>query len=200
MKKKSWPNFEELDAKIVSEQKKSYRTPASRKRSAWRKWKLTKMIVFSKKTDCLLDLRILPGHWHQWFCRELCRTTYRCFSKWWYSGIRFEMGRNSVIDDTNPIWWHLGRIVHIKNTRVWGTRDRIGIVWPGDSSEKSLTWLSQIEDNCEKKDRAESTNYEFWSLKRKLWDKRRRQESGDKTAWTKHSRRLLAIENGRKVF
>ena len=28
-----------------------------------------------------------------------------------FSGIPFEMGRNSIINDENPIWWHLGRIV-----------------------------------------------------------------------------------------
>ena len=49
--------------------------------------------------------------------------------------------------DEKPIWWHLGRIVQTKNTRVWETQDRIGIVWPGDSSEESWTWLSQIEDS-----------------------------------------------------
>ena len=41
------------------------------------------------------------------------------------------MGRNSIIKDEKHIWWHLGRIVQIKNTRVWETQDRIGIVWPG---------------------------------------------------------------------
>ena len=68
------------------------------------------------------------------------------------------MGRNFIINDENPIWWHLGRIVQIKNTRVWETQDRIGIVQYGDSSEENWTWWSQIEDNGEKKYRAESTN------------------------------------------
>ena len=36
---------------------------------------------------------------------------------------------------------------------------------------------------------------EFWGQKRKLWNKRRGQESGDKTAWTKNSRILLAVES-----
>ena len=112
----------------------------------------------SWKTDRLPDLRVLPGHWTQRFCRELCRPIYSCSSKWWYSGIRFEMGRNSIINDANPTWWHLGRILQIKNTRVWETQDRIGIVQYGDSSEESRTWLSQIEDNGKKKYRAESTN------------------------------------------
>ena len=35
----------------------------------------------------------------------------------------------------------------------------------------------------------------FWSQKRKLWEKRRGQESKGKTAWTKKSRRLLAVES-----
>ena len=65
----------------------------------------------SWKTDRLPDLRVLPG---------------RCSSKWWCSGIRFEMGRNFMIDDANPIWWHLGKLVQIKNTRVWETQDRTG--------------------------------------------------------------------------
>ena len=42
----------------------------------------------------------------------------------------------------------------IKNARVWETQDRIGIVWPGDSSEENRTWLSKIENDGEKKYRA----------------------------------------------
>ena len=49
------------------------------------------------------------------------------------------MGRNFIVNDENPTWWHLGRIVQIKNTRVWETQDRIGIVQHGDSSEESRT-------------------------------------------------------------
>ena len=89
-----------------------------------------------RKTDSLPDLRVLPGHWSQRFCPELCRPIYSCSSKWWYSGIRFAMGRNLVINDANPIWWKLGKLVQIKNTRVWETQDRIGIVQCGDSSEE----------------------------------------------------------------
>ena len=75
----------------------------------------------SRKADRLHGLPILPGHWGQRFCRGLCRPIYNCSSKWWYSGIRLEMGRNSIVNDENPIWWHLGRIVQIQNTRVWET-------------------------------------------------------------------------------
>ena len=152
------------------------------------------------KTDRLPDLRVLPGHWCQRFCRELCRPIHNCSSKWWYSGIRFEMGRNFIINDANPIWWHLGRIVQTKNTRVWETQDRVGSVEYGDSLEESWTWSSQIEDNGEKKYRAESTTKNFWSQKWKLWEERRGQESGNKTAWTKNSWRSLAVESQRAMF
>ena len=86
------------------------------------------------------------------------------------------MGRNSIINDANPIWWHLGKLVQIKNTRVCETQDRIGIVQYGDSSEESWTWLSQIEDNGKKKYRAEFDNDKIWGQKWKFWNKRRGQE------------------------
>ena len=101
----------------------------------------------SRNTDCLFDLRILPGQWCQWFCRKLCRLIYSCGSRWWYSGIRFKMGRESFIYDTNPIWGHLGKFQLIENTRLWETQDRIGTVQYWDSSEEGRTWLSQIEDD-----------------------------------------------------
>ena len=61
------------------------------------------------------------------------------------------------VNDEHPIWWHLGNFVQIKNTRVWGTQDRIGIVWPGDSEEEVRTWLSQIENYGEKKYRTRNS-------------------------------------------
>ena len=108
----------------------------------------------SWQTDCLPDLRLLPGHWSQRFGRKLCRPIHYQSTKWRYSGIRFKVGRNSIVYDENPAWWHLGRIVQIKNTRVWETQYRFRIVWPGDSSEEVRTWLSQIENYGEKKCRA----------------------------------------------
>ena len=37
----------------------------------------------SRKTDCLLDLRVLLGHWSQWFCQELCPRIHNCCSERW---------------------------------------------------------------------------------------------------------------------
>ena len=94
-------------------------TPNSKERSVWRNKSPKRGPFPSRKTDRLPDPRVFPGHWSQRFCRELCRPIYYWSSKWRYSGIRLKMGRNFIINNENPIWWHLGRIVQIKNTRVW---------------------------------------------------------------------------------
>ena len=152
----------------------------SKEESVWRN-KRPRSRILSRKKDFLPDLWVLPGHRSQRFCRKLCRPMHYWSSKWWYSGIRFKVGRNFVYDK-NPTWWHLGRIVQIKNTRVWKTQDRIGIVWPGDSSEESRTWLSQIENNGEKKYRARDTKKDFLApemeiMKETPWSRIRGQTS-----------------------
>ena len=118
----------------------------------------------------------------------------------WYSGIRIEMGRNFIINDENPIWWHLGRIVQTKNTRVWETQDRIGIERLWDSSEENRTWLSQIEDDGEKEVSSKIYDLrilrpETETMKEAPWSRIRRQ-----TPRTKNSRRLLAMDSLRAVF
>ena len=124
----SMPNFEVLDARIASALNKIIHNSSLQKKNQPGGTKGPEAGPFpSRKTDCLLDSRIHPGYRSQRFCRELCRPIHYWSSKWWCSGIRFEMGRNFIINDENPTWWHLGRIVHIKNTRVWQTQDRIGV-------------------------------------------------------------------------
>ena len=58
----------------------------------------------------------------------------------------------------------------------------------------------RLKTMVQQKYRANFTNEEFRGQKRKLWDKNRGQESGDKTAWTKNSRRLLAVESQRAEY
>ena len=67
------PNFEVLDAKIASAIQKEGQSGGTRspKRGPFLSW----------KTDRLPDLRVLPGHWSQRFCRELCRPIHNCSSK-----------------------------------------------------------------------------------------------------------------------
>ena len=67
----------------------------SKEESVWRTKGLEARPFPSRQIDCLLDLRTLPGHWSQRFCRELCWPVHDWSSKWRHSGIR----------------WHLGRIV-----------------------------------------------------------------------------------------
>ena len=172
---------------------RSSRIPASRKGSVWRKWKLTKRAFPSRKTDRLLDLRVLPGHWSQRFCRELCRPIYTCSSKWWYSGVRYKMRRNSIVDDTNPIWWHLGKRVQIKKTRVWETQGRIGIVQYRDSQKKAgpdyhrlRTMVKRsIEQNLRMKNfEARNGNFETSAVVKNHRVKQREQRSlGDCLQW-----------------
>ena len=89
----------------------------------------------------------------------------------------------NLVYDEIPTWWHLGKIVQTKNTRVWETQDRIGIVCPGDSSEESRTWLSQIENDGKISIEQDLRNRNFWARNGNS-EKRRGQESRDKTAWT----------------
>ena len=141
----SMPDFEVLDARIASAQ--------------------NKIIHNSQKQDRFLRGRqiayLIYDHfrvtWSPWFCRKLCRSIDTCSTKWWNSGIRFSVGRNFIVHDENPAWWHLGRLVQFENTRVWETQDRIGIVWLGDWSEEVRTWLLQIEHYGEKKYRARNS-------------------------------------------
>ena len=154
----SMPKLEVPDARIASALNKIIRNSHFKRRNSLEEQKAQKQEPFpSWQADCLLDLRLLLGHWNPWFCRELCRPIHYQSTKRRYLGIWFEMGRNFIVHDENPAWWHLGRFVQIKNTSVWETEDRIGIVWPGDSSEEVRTWLSQIEIYGEKKYRARNS-------------------------------------------
>ena len=134
----------------------------------------------SRKTDYLLDLRILPGHWGQTILSRITPTYLQLFLEMTIFRYSTQTGTEFYYQWRKSIWWHLGRIVQINNTRVWETQDRIGIVQYGDSPEESRTWLSQIEDNGKKKYRAEFEKEEFWGQKWEFWNKRRGRESGVK--------------------
>ena len=149
------PDFEVLDARIASALNRVIHNTLFKRKVSLEEHKSQKKGPFpSRKTDRLPDQRVLPGHWSQWFRSE--------YADLFTVSLRNDdiqefdsMGDGILfINDKNPIWWHLGRIVQIKNTRVWEAQDRIGIVRPGDSSEEIRTWLSQIEDGGEKKYRA----------------------------------------------
>ena len=90
-----------------------------------------------------------------------------------------QSGTEFYVNDENPTRWNL---LQIKNTRVWETQDRIGIVWLGDSSEEIRTWLSQIENDGEKKYRAKTYEIRILAprmeiMKETPWSRIQRQNS-----------------------
>ena len=75
-------DFEVLDARIAAVLNRIIHNSHFKRRTSLEEQKAEKQDRFhSRKTDCLLYLRILPGHWCQRFCRELCRLMYSCSSK-----------------------------------------------------------------------------------------------------------------------
>ena len=76
------PIFEVLDAKIASALNRIIHDSHFKRRVSLEEQKSPKRGPFlSWNTDLLPDLRVLPGHWSQQFCRELCRPIYNCSSK-----------------------------------------------------------------------------------------------------------------------
>ena len=90
----SMPNFEVLDARIASALNKIIHNSHFRRRISLEEQRPRKRDRFpSRYTDCLLDLRSLPGHWNPRFCRKLHRLVHYC---------SFEMTifRNSILSGT----------------------------------------------------------------------------------------------------
>ena len=76
------PDFEILDAKIASALNRIIQNTRFKKKVSLEEMKAHKRRPLPpRKIYRLLDLRVLPGHWSQWFCRELCRPIYSCSSK-----------------------------------------------------------------------------------------------------------------------
>ena len=122
----SMPNLEVLDARIASALNKIIHNSNFKKDSVWRNkrprsrtvsFTEDRLLTWSTSTSGSLEPTILS------------KTFPTC------SLLFFEMMifRNSILIGTE--FYCLWRIVQIKNTRVWTTQNRIGIVRHGDSSE-----------------------------------------------------------------
>ena len=70
------PNFEVLDARIASALNKIIHNSHFKRRISLEEQGPEAGPYPSRQADCLLDLRVLPGHWSQRFCRERCRTVH----------------------------------------------------------------------------------------------------------------------------
>ena len=151
------PNFE-----LLKYSTKTFRIPASRKRPLWSLFIWFEYLRVTGATDSVENYADLFT-----FC--LRNDDIQEFDSKW-DGIFLSMTEY-------PTWWHLGRIVQIKNTRVWETQDRIGIVWPGDSSEEGWTWSSQIEDSIEQHLRNRNFGARNGNYARTPWSRIRGQNS-----------------------
>ena len=81
-KKIQMPNFEVLDARIASALNRIIHNSHFKRRISLEEQKGPEAGPFlSRKTDRLPDVRVLPGHWSQRFCRELCRPILHWSSK-----------------------------------------------------------------------------------------------------------------------
>ena len=72
--------------------------------------------ISARKTDRLQDLRLLSSDWRSCSIRECWFIL--CYSSWWqHSGIRYKMGRSSIVDVKNSIRWYLGRSTVLERYR-----------------------------------------------------------------------------------
>ena len=151
------PNFELLDARVASALNKIIQNTRFKKKVSLEEMK-------AHKEDRFLRGRQIAYLIYEYFRVTGANDSFENYADLFTAVLRngfrnsIQNVRNSIIDDANPIWWHLGKLVQIENTRVWETQDRIGIVQYGHSSEESWTWLSQIEDNGKKE--VSSRNWE----------------------------------------
>ena len=164
------PNFEVLDARIASAWTKSSIILTSKEESAWRNKRPRnstvsfaegRLLSWFTTTSGSLESMILSRNYVDLFTISLRNDDIQEFDSRW-DGF-FCLWRKS----------HLGRIVQIKNTRVWKTQDRIGIVWPGDSSEEIRTSASTEQRRTGVlssariegwRERTKCSSYEQWSV------------------------------------
>ena len=195
-----FPNFEMLDAKIASAVNKIIQTSQFNKKVSLEEQKAQKECRFVRGRQIAFMIydyfRVTGAHDTVLDHADLFIVTLRNDNIQEFDSRCDEVLLSMSKIPSDDI---LDCLYKIEDTWVWSTQNRIGIVRHADLSEESWTWLSQIEDNGEKKYRARFTNYEFWVQELKLWKKRRGQESWGKTAWTKNYWRLLAMGNQQTV-
>ena len=134
---------------------RSSRILTSRKRSVWRNRKLRKKIgSFAEDRSLTWSTTIFESL--VLMIPFLIMLTYSISLPWRRrSGIRYEMGWNSIIYDQDPTWWCLGKFVQVRNTWVWSTQNRMRIVRHGNSSQNVDAWRAEVENDGEEKHRSE---------------------------------------------
>ena len=199
---KDFPNFEMLDAKIASARTRSSRTiPVQEEgQSRWPE-RPEGGPVSTRKTDRL-----------SWSTTtfEWLALMIQCWIMLTSSLLLFMIafrnsthdGWSSTINVKDSIRWHLGKSVHIENTWVRATQNRIGSVRHGESSEYIGAQLSKKKKkhNGEKEYRSKTTITNLWRQARENWNRSSDQESkGIKWRWSR-KRYLLPVERKRPMF
>ena len=169
---KNFPYFEMLDAKIASALKKIIQNSHFKKKVSLEEQKAQKEDRFPRGRQ--IAFMIYDYFWvtgatdSVGSCADLFTVVLSKFSWWsWYSswlrwfihslslfvmtmfGIRYKMVRKFI------------EFVHVKNTRVWSTQNRVGIVRHGNSSTNIDAQLSEIENDGEEKYRSETSIAKF---------------------------------------
>ena len=97
------PNFEVFDAKIASALNRIIHDTPFKRRVSLEEQKAPKEDRFLRgRQIAYLIYEYFRVTGSQWFRRELCRPIHYCSSKWWRSGIRFKVGRNSYYQWRKP--------------------------------------------------------------------------------------------------
>ena len=158
--------------------------------------------VSTRKADRLQDLRKLSGDWRSWHSIGLCWFIL-CYSSWWqHSGIRYKMGRSSIVEFKKfHQRWSLGMYVQIEDTWVWKTQNRIRIVRHGDIHQKKSVPNYQKLKTMVKRWKDQTLRLRnFW---RQTWENSitssDKESKGIVRRW-RRKRYLLSVERNRPVF
>ena len=186
------PNFEVLDAKIASAL-----TRIIQKTQFKRKVNLEEQKA--QKQDRFLRGRQIACLIHEYFRVTGANDSVENYADL-FTGIRFKVGRNFIVNDENPTWWYLGRIVQLRIRESEKLKTVLELYDLEIHQKKLGPDYHRLKTMVKRSIEQDIRKQELWEQKRKLWKKRRGQESRDKTACTKNSWRLLTMGNQRAVF
>ena len=168
------PDFEVLDARIASALNRIIHN-----------FHFKRMVSLEEQTAPKVD-------------RDLCRLLFDCSSKW--SGIRLKVGRNFVAMTKIPPDDILEGLYKLRIRESEKLKTVLELYDLEIHQKKAGFDYHRLKTMMKRSIEQDLRNRNLGYQKRKIWDKRRCQESGDKTAWTQNSRRLLAVESQRAVF
>ena len=135
----SMPNFEVLDARIASALNKIIHNSHSKRKISLEEQKAQKEDRFLRGRQIAYLIydyfRVTGSHdsvenYTDLFTIVLRNDDIQEFDSKW--------DENIIVYDENPAWWHLGRIVQIKNTRVWETRRPLLELYDLETHQKKL--------------------------------------------------------------